>query len=70
MCLVNTYGFRLWGRFVLRLVDLLGGRIPESSFVDGRNGEILGNTTDPRRNALDSQTTRGNQRDLIGIRVK
>lgn len=48
VCFVDTC--TLWWRrsFILEDISLLRWRIPETSVINGRNGEILGDTSNPR----------------------
>jgi hypothetical protein len=62
--LVDPHILRLWRTGILgnRIFKRRG--IPESSFVYGRNGEVLGDTFDPSRQTFDTLTRGNNYGDL------
>jgi len=48
MCFIDLEPFNALGRVaMLECVSLLLGRVPESSVVDGRDIEVLGDSLDP-----------------------
>jgi len=60
----NALGL-LWSG-VFEDISLGGGWVPESSIIDWRDFQVLGNIFDPRRNSLDSFARGGDQGKLPG----
>lgn len=56
MCLIDAevVGFR-WAR-VLELISLGGRRVPKTGIVNGRHGQVLGDTFNPGREPFDTFT--------------
>lgn len=65
--LVNAGRSRLGRAGVLELVRFSSRRVPESSVVYRRDGEILGNALDPCGEPLNALAARDDHRDLKSI---
>lgn len=64
MRFVDTRAARRRRPLVLELISLRCGRIPEPSVVHRGDRQVLRDSFNPRRNTLDTLSTRYNQRDL------
>ena len=66
MCLVYSNALRLLWSWVFEDISFGLGGVPESSIVDRRDGEVLGDIFDPRRYPFDALARGGDQRNLWG----
>lgn len=64
MGLVDTCTGGLGRTLILELVSLRRGRVPEPGLIDRGHGQILGDSGDPGRDALDARARGQDHGDL------